>query len=329
MDARYLVTGADGCIGAWTLKNLVSRGVPVVAFDRDDRHRRPALLLDADELSRVQFVTGDLTDFRQVLDVIGDHGITHVVHLGALQVPFCRADPVLGAQVNVVGTVNVFEAARRFPDRIRCVAYASSAAVIGPEEMYEPGRPIADDAPLLPLTLYGVYKQANEGTARIYWLENGVRSVGLRTYTVYGVGRDQGMTSDPTKAIKAAVLGRPFTMAIGGVMDMQYADDVAKDFIRSAEAAPDGAPVFNLRGVPIDMEDLVAEIERQIPSARGLARAGQARPSIAANMDDSGLRGLLGDVPSTDLSTGIAETIRIFRRLEDEGRLDASELGPA
>jgi nucleoside-diphosphate-sugar epimerase len=135
------------------------------------------------------------------------------------------------------------------------------------------------------------------------------------------------MTSDPTKSIKAAVLGRAFSMAIGGAMDMQYADDVAQDFIRAVEAEPKAAPVFNLRGVPIAMEDVVIEIERQIPAARGLIRAGQNRPGIAANMDDSGLRRLLGDVPRTELATGIAETIAIFRRLQAEGRLDAAELG--
>jgi nucleoside-diphosphate-sugar epimerase len=326
VDARFLVTGADGCIGAWTLKNLVQDGLPVVVFDRDDRHRRPRLLLSEEQLGRVTWVQGDLTDTAQVRAVVGDHAITHVVHLAALQVPFCRADPVLGAQVNVVGTVNVFEAARACADRVRCVAYASSAAVIGPEEMYEPGQPVRDDAPLLPRTLYGVYKQANEGTARIYWQDHRVRSVGLRPYTVYGVGRDQGMTSDPTKALKAAVLGRPFRMAIGGRMDMQYADDVARAFLAAARAEPDGAPVFNLRGVVVSMQEMVAEIVRQVPAAAGQILPGDAEAGIAVDMDDSGLRGLLGDLPRTPLSFGVAETIRIFRALQYEGRLDAAEL---
>lgn len=326
METRYLVTGSDGCIGSWVLKNLVASGTPVVAFDLDERHRRPRLLLGEDGLARVRFVPGDLTDTAQVKAAVGDHGITHIVHLGALQVPFCRADPVRGAQVNVVGTVNVFEAARRFADQVRGLVYASSVAVIGPEAAYEAGVPVPEDARLLPTTLYGVYKQANEGTARVYWEEKQVRSVGLRPWTVYGVGRDQGMTSDPTKAIKAAVLGRRFRMAIRGRMDMQYADDVARAFISCAVAAPPGAPVFNLRGEALDMTQVVGEIERQIPLAAGLIEAGDFVVTTASNLDNSGLRRLLGEVPRTDFARGVAETIRIFRDLQAQDRLDASEL---
>jgi len=329
VESRYLVTGAEGCIGSWTLKNLVQAGKPVVGFDMDTRHRRPRQLLTADELAQVVFVQGDLRDTEQVLRVVADHRITHIIHLGALQVPFCRADPVLGAQVNVVGTVNIFEAARRCAGQVQGLSYASSAAVIGPEEAYELGRPIPDNAPLMPRTLYGVYKQANEGTAQVYWLENGVRSVGLRPWTVYGVGRDQGMTSDPTRAIKAAVLGRPYRMTLGGVMDMQYADDVARAFIASAEATADGAPVFNLRGVAVGMDEVVAEIERQLPEARGLIQPGTSVVPIAPYMDDSGLRALLGELPRTDLATGIAETVRLFQALLSRGELDTSDLPPS
>ena len=63
---------------------------------------------------------------------------------------------------------------------------------------------------------YGVYKFANEGTARIYLADAGVPSVGLRPMTVFGAGRDQGMTSSPTVAIAAAVLGTPFRISFGG-----------------------------------------------------------------------------------------------------------------
>ena len=60
----------------------------------------------------------DITDLEQVERVLDDDAITHVIHLAALQVPFCRADPPLGARVNVLGTVNVFEAVKRRADRI-------------------------------------------------------------------------------------------------------------------------------------------------------------------------------------------------------------------
>ena len=112
---------------------------------------------------------GDLADFASVAETFAAHGITHVIHLAALQVPFCRADPVKGAQVNVVGTANVFEAARQHG--VPQVAYASSIAIFGAPEDYPPGL-LPNDAPPRPRTLYGVYKQANEAW-RFYWQEHG------------------------------------------------------------------------------------------------------------------------------------------------------------
>ena len=119
-----------------------------------------------------------------------------MIHLAALQVPFCRADPPLGARVNVLGTVNVFEAAKARP-HLAPITYASSIAA------FDANGTMAGH----PGTIYGVYKRANESTAAVYFAENGVSSTGLRPHTVYGVGRDQGLTSAPTTAMLAAAAG--------------------------------------------------------------------------------------------------------------------------
>jgi nucleoside-diphosphate-sugar epimerase len=136
--------------------------------------------------------------------------------------------------VNVVGTVNLFEAVRGAPGRVG-FAYASSAAVFGRSSAYS-GGVVGDASPLLPDSFYGVYKVANEGTARVYALQHGVGSVGLRPFIVYGPGRDQGMTSDPTKAILAALRGHRFTINFGGTMLLTYAPDCARAFIAAARA---------------------------------------------------------------------------------------------
>ena len=80
---------------------------------------------------------------------------------------------------------------------------------------------------LTPSTHYGVFKCCNEGNARIYFQDHGIASVGLRPWTVFGVGRDFGMTSEPTKAIKSLALNRSYHISYGGIQDMQYVDDVA------------------------------------------------------------------------------------------------------
>jgi nucleoside-diphosphate-sugar epimerase len=188
---RFLVTGALGCIGAWVVKRLVEAGVPVWTYDLPGSTHRLRLIMGDDSLARFQAVAGDITDFGTFERTVVDNGITHIVHLAGLQVPFVRADPVQGARVNVVGTTIVFETIKRHAEQVRGLAYASSFGVYGPAALYPPG-PLAHDASLKPPTLYGVFKQANEGTAQIYWQEHGIRSVGLRPYIVYGPGATRG-----------------------------------------------------------------------------------------------------------------------------------------
>jgi UDP-glucuronate 4-epimerase len=224
-NERFLVTGALGCIGAWVVRNLVQAGLSTTVLDLAHEPHRMKLIMSDEQLAAVRFMTGDITDLVTVERALAEAGATHLIHLAALQVPACQADPPLGARVNVVGTVNIFEAARRAG--LARVVYASSAAVYGLSEEY-PAEPVAHDAPLLPRTHYGVYKQANEGNARVYWLENGLSSLGLRPYVVYGPGRDQGLTSGPTKAMLAAAAGQPYHIGFGGRFDLQFADDVAR-----------------------------------------------------------------------------------------------------
>ncbi len=172
-NETYLVTGAMGCIGAWTLHHLVKQGRRVVSFDLSNNRQRLNLLLSPPEQQNITFVQGDLRDSEQVINVFKSHQITHIIHLAALQIPFCKATPTLGAQVNVVGTVNIFEAARQ--TGVKHVTYASSVAIYGPATEYPPG-PLAHEASPAPRTLYGVYKVANENTARIYWQDYQISS---------------------------------------------------------------------------------------------------------------------------------------------------------
>jgi nucleoside-diphosphate-sugar epimerase len=88
----------------------------------------------------------------------------------------------------------------------------------------------------VPSTLYGVYKRANEGTADVYAAERGLPSVGLRPHTVYGPGRDQGLTSAPTVAMLAAAAGSPYRLPFGGAYQLQYAPDVAAAFVAAARS---------------------------------------------------------------------------------------------
>ncbi len=323
-NKSFLITGALGCIGAWAVRNLVQAGTPVVVFDLGTDRRRLRLIMDEDALAQVRFVQGDITDLKQVEVVINDNGITHMVHLAGLQVPACRANPVLGAQVNVLGTVNAFEAVKRSGGQVQRIVFASSAAVFDVDDA-KPGEPVAADAAGHPATLYGVYKLANEGTARVYSKENGVSSIGLRPYIVYGPGRDQGLTSAPTKAMFAAAVGQRFHIPYGGRSDYEYADDTAKTFIACATVPFEGFEAFNTPGHVLGMRAIVSAIETAAPEMRGQITFDDKQLPFPEAMDGAPLERLLapvGGVPKRDVNEAVAETIRIFREAVANGKAD-------
>jgi nucleoside-diphosphate-sugar epimerase len=311
----YLVTGSMGCLGVWTLYHLVKSGKKAVSFDLSDNRSRLDLLLSKEEQQAISFVKGDITDAESVLSVFKSQDITQVIHLAALQVPFCRANPIVGAQVNVVGTVNVFEAAKACD--IKHLTFASSVAVYGPPESYRT-KLLPSDAKFDPHTLYGVYKLANEGTAKIYWQDHQISSIVLRPYTVYGVARDQGLTSEPTKAMLAAAAGKPFDISFGGVMQFHFASDVARQFIEAAESKVQGAFGFNLGTEPIGVADMVAMIKRIKPDAQ--VTSGSTILPFPEGLDNGDLKHYI-KTPETRLEDGVAQTIEHFETCLESGLL--------
>ena len=322
---RFLITGAKGFIGSWIVKSLLERGDRPFVFDVDPRSDRLEAILSKDEVAGLKFVQGDVTRFEDVDRACADHCITHVLHLAGIQVPGCAADPPRGARVNVIGTLHVFEAARKQPHQVKRIVYASSAAVFGPEEFYG-STTVLEGAALLPGTHYGVFKQCNEGNARVYFQNDGISSVGVRPWAVYGVGRDQGITSGPTKAIKAVIIGRPYTLHFTGSTDLQYVRDIAEIFIRCAESEIPGAKVYTPRGCVVRMDEFLSTLAKLLPASRHLIRAEGKPLPIAADLDDSALQHDLGRVPRTSLEDGIRETAEIFQRLHQAGRLDTHDL---
>ncbi len=322
---RVLITGGYGFIGAWIIRNLLARGDRIWVFDLKEDARRLRLILPEPEVQKVAFVPGDVTDLEALKSAIAKYAITHIIHLAGLQVPMCRADPMFGAKVNVLGTLAVFEAVKATGEQVKRLVYASSAAVFGGPDKYPAGS-LGDDVLLVPSTHYGVFKCSNEGNARIYFQDSGISSIGLRPWTVYGVGRDLGMTSEPTKAIKAVLLGRPYHISFGGWSDFQYVDDVAKTFVNCLDRPYSGAKSYNLRGAVVTLADFHKALSAVLPEAATLVTLGKTQIAIAYDLSDAALERDLGPMPKTSLEAGIRETVQIFRQLQEEGRLDTSDL---
>ncbi len=257
----------------------------------------------------ITLVEGDVTDDAALGRALDEHGITRVVHLAALQVPFCRADPLRGARVNVDGTVAVFEAVKARLGRIPGLAYASSTAVY---TVTDPS-PAPESGGTEPSTLYGVYKLANEGTARVYWHENDVPSIGIRPYIVYGPGRDQGLTSGPSLAMAAAARGDGYEIAFGGTAQYDYAPDVGRAFALAARAASDGAHVANFPGVPSTIVEVVDAIVAAAPAVAGRITWQEEQLPFPESLQANALQQLVGPLPHTPLVDGARLTVEHFR----------------
>jgi nucleoside-diphosphate-sugar epimerase len=309
-NGPVLVTGAGGCIGSWVLTLLSDAGVPVAAMDLTEDKRRPKLLMADSELAQVQWFTGDIADTAAVTAAVERSGAQAIIHLAALQVPFCKADPVAGAKVNVVGTINIFEAARKFG--IKRIAYASSIAAHG---VFDP-KTMA--------TLYGAYKFANEQTSRVYAQDWQVPSVGLRPGVVYGIGRDQGMTSKTTVAILAAAAGKPYTIPFRGPVSWLHAGEVANAFIKAVSRDRNGAEVFDINGVSSTVEQSVELLRKIAPEAK-IEFSGDALPFPMA-LSDQPVRAFLGDYGSITVEEGIRQTYEIFQSLLAKGLLTTESI---
>jgi UDP-glucuronate 4-epimerase len=302
MPERFLVTGAYGCIGAWTVRQLVREGVEVIGVDASDDDHRVRELLDDGELAAARFLKADVSDPARVADLFALEP-THLIHLAALQVPGCRENPALFAAALAHGLSSP-------------IVYASSVAAFdsadgeGRVPMHPSGHPE---------THYGVFKLANEGTARVFALESSVASIGLRPSVIYGAGRDTGLTSATTAAMSAAAHGRAYTIPFGGSCELQFAPDAAAAFIAAARAPFSGAAVLNLPGTTVAIKDLVGEIERVVPESAGRIGFEGAPLPFPEALDSSEFSSVVGTLAVTAFGQGVAETIAHFRRSADPG----------
>jgi UDP-glucuronate 4-epimerase len=304
--AKFLVTGVSGCIGAWVARMLLEMGHEVTGADVSlDSHRFKLTLGDLTESKALTLVNLDLRDYEATKKVFAADEFEAVIHLAALQLPFCKADPINGAMVNVVGMVHLLEIARTQSFNF---VYASSTAVYGPSL----GRPIEENENLTPSSLYGVFKRADEEMSRVYFADHGVASVGLRPWIVYGPGRDQGITADLTIALLNAAKGLPYHIRFNGGVGVEHASEVAGAFIAAALKPLPGARVYTLGGPSITVPEVVKLIEEKTGTHGLITHAKEDLP-IACETTDKSFQADYGPFPYMPMSEGIDLTLKLWK----------------
>jgi len=305
-----LVTGAGGCIGAWTCAILSRSGVPVIASDLTKSPARASMIMGTQAANALDWQELDVTDGASVADLVKSRGVQAVIHLAGLQVPFCAANPIMGARVNVEGTLNILEAVRHAGIRRTVLASSVAALSFSEDGSYKK-------------TLYGAYKMANEQTAFVYWSDWNVPSICLRPNVVYGVARDQGMSSKNTSAIKAAVLGMAYDIPFSGAYSWLHAGEAASAFIAAVSRDGDGYHAFNLNGRCEPVEDGIALLDELSPGHQ-VTCSGSPFP-FPPDLDDAPLRNHVVAYPDISVHDGVTSTYRAFTTLHAQGRLEAPE----
>ena len=140
----------------------------------------------------------------------------------------------------------------------------------------------------------------------MFWQDDGVPSIGLRPYTVFGPLRDQGLTSQPTLSIEAAVRGEPYHIEYGGTATYQFAPDVALQFIMAAREGGEGAGVYTLGGDTVSVGDFVS-IVHEVTGGSDITIGGGRLP-FPGRGDDGPLLARFGVVPHTPLREAIVAT---------------------
>ncbi|MCP5149258.1 MAG: NAD(P)-dependent oxidoreductase [Chromatiales bacterium] len=294
-----LVTGASGFLGAWIIGRLRAGGWQVDACDlRPD----PTLLRRVEPAAAegVAWHPCDVADGAAVDALVRETRPDRIVHLAALLIPGCRADPVAGARVNVIGHVNVLLAA--IAHGIDRVVYTSSMAA-------KPRGPAN-----APANLYGVLKRTGEEVSRIFHLEHGLSSVGLRPNIVYGVGREAGETAAITLAMRAAAFGEAYEIPWRTATCFQLAADVADVYVRLLDAHWDGAVVGDVSDVIETSDAVVDAIRTVVPDAR-VSVAPEERIAPTTGFDVAALETLIGPLTRTELADGARRTIEHYRRI--------------
>lgn len=303
--ASYLVIGGAGFIGCNLVDELLRRGERVRVLDNLATGQYANLLPFLDQ---IEFIQGDICEYATVREAV--QGIDFVLHQGALpSVPRSVAEPILTSNVNVMGTLNVLQAAR--DAGVKRLVYASSSSVYGNREQLPKIETMCPN----PLSPYAIAKLASEQYCQIFWRLYGFETVSLRYFNVFGPRQD------PTSQYSAVIprfidkilQGEPVTIHGDGTQsrDFTYIQNVVHANLVACTAPNAGGVVVNIAcGQRYTLRTLVETLEALLQRKANIEyvepRVGDVQHSQA---DIQRAQEVLGYEPQVTFEEGLQKTV--------------------
>ncbi len=307
--ATYLVTGGAGFIGSNIVDELLKRGARVRVLDNFSTGREENV---AEFGARVDLIRGDVRDEEAVDGAV--KGVDYVLHQAALaSVPRSIADPTSNNQVNVQGTLNVLNAAKKHG--VKRVVYASSSSVYGDSQEL----PKVETMTPNPKSPYAVAKLAAEYYCRVFGELYGVPTVSLRYFNVFGPRQDPNSQYSAVIPlfVKALLEGRSPNIYGDGEQsrDFTFISNVVSANLLACEANVTGARVYNIAcGGRYTLNELFAALRGRIGGSAepvyGPARPGDVKHSMAAI---ERIQKELGYQVGTSFEEGIDRTVQWYQ----------------
>jgi UDP-glucose 4-epimerase len=303
---KVLVTGGAGFIGSHVADALLQRGHAVVALDNLSSGKRQ----NVPEQARLEVL--DITS-KQAAELIAAERFDAIMHLAAqMDVRRSVDDPGFDAQVNIVGMLNLLEAARKAGTR-RVIFSSTGGAIYGEQDTF----PANESHPRRPLSPYGCSKAAGETYLGFYKAQYGLDYVSLRYANVYGPRQNpHGEAGVVAIFCQKLLSGAGCTINGDGgqTRDFVYVADVARANVLALESKLSGEAINIGTGVETDINQVYGHLAKAAgvskPATHAPGKPGEQRRSV---IDNGKAARALKWQPLTPLATGLAQTLEWFR----------------
>lgn len=313
-----LVIGGMGFIGSRIVRSLIELGEEVVVVGR-----QPTLHRLGEVAEKVRVVQGDKTNMDQVFDWIRTYKVEKMIDASSELEAESERVPYSATKINLIGTLNVFEAGRIMG--IRRIVWASSLAVYG-DKKRAGGVPQNEDALNHPVTVYGACKTYGEFMAKLYNARWDMDIVSLRPSSVYGPLRASGATSWLTDIVQLPLMSQVVDIPVGPdeTTNFCFVDDCAEAFVRSCQYNGHRLPhaVYYIGGFKASIGELMEEVKKHIPGAE--ARYHGKPIYYIDQIDNSRIGEDLGFKLKYDLAAGVKEQVsrqRALNKMREKERI--------